>query len=405
MRIIYVTATFPFGPGEAFVMPELAALQAQGHELLVVPLWPRGDVVHKDASCFLSSTLSVPFFSPRIAQEFAAAVTHRASSVWALTQGFTRATPWAMVKNLAALPKAAWLASVAKNWKADHIHAYWASVVASLALAGAELSGIPWSFTAHRFDIIENNLLEWKAERAKFVRFVSQSGLRMSGLQGTALAPKANVLHVGINVNGRPPSVPRQGTRVIALCAANMVPVKAHAVLVSAFEKLKRHGNSLELWLVGEGELRDTLRRDICKRGLDDRIKFLGVLSHSDLMSLYASGTISIAVLASADLGHGLHEGIPVSLMEAMSCAIPAIGTATGGIPELLGDGAGLIVPPQNPDAMADVLHLLSQDQGLRHSLGRAGQERVRERFAAPKIAAQMAGLFSDRLECLAAAS
>lgn len=405
MRIIYVTATFPFGPGEAFVMPELAALLAQGHELLVVPLWPRGPVVHQDASRFLSCTLAVPLLSPRITREFVAAVTHRAGSIRMLAQGFTRTTPWAMVKNLIALPKAAWLAGVAKAWNADHIHAYWASVAASLALAGAELSGIPFSFTAHRFDIIENNLLQWKAKRAKFVRFISRSGLRMSGLQGTALASKATVLHVGINVNGWSPSVPRQSPRVIALCAGNMVPVKAHAVLVTALEKLKRRGDSLELWLAGDGALRDTLQRDICKRGLNDRIRFLGVLSHSGLMTLYASGAIAMAVLASADLGDGLHEGIPVALMEAMSCAIPAIGTATGGIPELLGDGAGLIVPPQNPDAMADALHLLSQDPELRHSLGRAGQERVRERFAAPKIAAQMARLFSDGLEPLAVAS
>lgn len=405
MRIIYVTATFPFGPGETFVMPELAALQAQGHELLVIPLWPRGNVVHKDASRFLPCTLAVPLFSPRIAQQFAAAVTHRASSIWTLTRDFTGTTPWTMVKNLITIPKAARLADVARAWNADHIHAYWASAVASLAYASAELSGISWSFTAHRFDIVENNLLRWKAERAKFIRFISKSGLQMSGLQETTLASKTTILHVGVDVNGVPPFIGRQNPRVIALCAASMVPVKAHTVLVSAVEKLKRHGDSLELWLAGDGELRGTLQRDICKRGLDDRIKFLGALSHPDLMNLYASGTIAIAVLASADLGKGLHEGIPVSLMEAMSWAVPAIGTATGGIPELLGDGAGLIVPPHDPDAMADGLHLLSGNPGLRRSLGRAGQERIRESFAAPKIAAQMAGLFGDRLEPFAVAS
>ncbi|MBZ5681555.1 MAG: glycosyltransferase family 4 protein [Acidobacteriia bacterium] len=386
-------------------MPELTALQAQGHELLLAPLWPRGEVVHKDAARFLSCCQGAPLISPSIIREFAAAATKHADCLLRSARRFTRTTPQAMFKNLIVLAKATWLARVAKDWKADHIHAYWASLPASLALVASELCGIPWSFTAHRFDIVGNDLLLWKAEHAQFVRFISQSGLRLSGLQGTTLEAKTTVLHVGVDVNGRSSQSAAEDMPVVALCAASMVPVKAHKVLIDAIDRLKARGISLELWFAGDGELHDSLWREVRKGDLEDRIKFLDLLSHSALLDLYASGRISIAVLASADLGGGLHEGIPVSLIEAMSFAIPAIGTETGGIPELLGGGAGLIVPAQNPDSMADALHLLSQNADLRQSLGKAGQKRVREAFSATRIATQITELFSGKREHLALAS
>lgn len=377
-------------------MPELAALQARGHDLLVVPLWPRGKVTHADAARFFSITVAAPLFSADIARDFAAVAVKHTNIVCQLARLFSCATPGVAIKNLAVLPKAAWLVRLATEWQADHIHAFWASAVASLVLAAAEMSDIPWSFTAHRFDIVENNLLQYKAEHARFVRFISTSGLQMSGLQGTALEAKTTVLHLGIDVNSTPPAVSPPNKRVIALCAASMIPVKAHVVLIRAMEELRSRGIPLELWLAGEGELRNALQREVCARSLEDRIKFLGQLSHSALMNLYAGGAISIVVLASADLGRGLHEGIPVSLMEAMSFGIPVIATTTGGIPELLGGGAGLMVPSQDSTVMADVLHLLSQSPELRQSLGRAGQEQIRRAFAAPSIAAEMAEFFSN---------
>jgi colanic acid/amylovoran biosynthesis glycosyltransferase len=396
MRIIYVTSSFPFGPGEAFIMPELAALQAQGHELRLVPLWPRGRLVHVDATRFLPFTVTAPLFSARIAVDFAVATVKHRNIVCHLGRLFSCATPKLAIKNLAMLPKAAWLGRLATEWHADHIHAFWASTVASMALAAAEMTDIPWSFTAHRFDIVENNLLRYKAERARFVRFVSLSGLQTSGLQGTALEAKAMVLHLGTDINNALPAVSPPNKPVIALCAATLTPVKAHMVLIRAMQELKSRSISLELWLAGEGELRNALQREVRARSLEDRIKFLGQLSHSVLMNLYASGAISIVVLASADLGRGLHEGIPVSLMEAMSFGIPVVATTTGGIPELLGGGAGVMVSSQDSTGMADVLQLLSQGRGLRQLLGRAGREQIRRAFSAPRIAAQMAEFFSN---------
>ena len=76
---------------------------------------------------------------------------------------------------------------------------------------------------------------------------------------------------------------------------------------------------------------------------------------------MYREGRVGMVVLPSVDLGNNLHEGIPVALIEAMSYNIPVVGTHTGGIPELLEGGAGLIVPDKDPAALADAIERSSR--------------------------------------------
>jgi glycosyltransferase involved in cell wall biosynthesis len=85
-----------------------------------------------------------------------------------------------------------------------------------------------------------------------------------------------------------------------------------------------------------------------------------------------------------------LHEGISVSLMEAMAHGLPAVGTNTGGIPELLGGGAGVIVDEKNAEALADAIEKLIVDACHRQSMAAAGRERIRESFDVRSIAAKL---------------
>ncbi len=395
MRLIYVTSSFPFGPGEVFIVPELDSLQQMGHELLVVPLWPHGEVVHEDAARWLPRTLASPLVSIEIIRSLLVRLSCQAWSVGRLAHLFDCRRLSVTLKNLTALPKCAWLAEVAQQWGADHIHAFWASTVASLAWGAAELSGTPWSFTAHRFDIAQNNLFGKKVSHARFVRFIAQNGIRMSESLAGDVKRKAVTVHLGVQLRPIASEVaPKTGT--VALCAASLIPVKSHSVLIDAVDRLRSRGVALELWLAGDGELHDALLVDVQRRQLGDRVRFLGVLSHSALLDLYATHAVDMVVLASADLGDGLHEGIPASLMEAMAFGIPVIGTETGGIPELLSDGAGLIVPANDPASLANALQRLSQDEGMRASIGYAGWNRIQESFETVNIALQMSRLFSS---------
>src|SRR5215204_4475904 len=68
MRIIYVTSSMPYGPGEAFLIPEVGEVRKQGHDVLVVPMYPRGSVLHTDAKPLLEYVCAQPLLSPPIAK-------------------------------------------------------------------------------------------------------------------------------------------------------------------------------------------------------------------------------------------------------------------------------------------------------------------------------------------------
>jgi len=114
---------------------------------------------------------------------------------------------------------------------------------------------------------------------------------------------------------------------------------------------------------------------------MDSMVSFLGVVPHKELLSSYMDGETDVVVLPSVDLGGYAHEGIPVALMEAMACGLPVVSTSTGGIPELLGRGAGIMVPAADPQALAEALESLSLDPELRSQLGAKGRRRIEESF------------------------
>lgn len=394
MRLIYVTSSLPYGPGEAFIIPEILELMRQGSEVLVVPMRPRGHVVHEEAVGFMASVVACPVACSQVAQgALFQAARWPLRSPRALLRLLGGGRLSVLLKNLAVYPKGLWLAGVALEWKADHIHAHWAAATATAAMIASEVSEIPWSFTAHRWDIVEGNLLAAKAKHASFARFISKSGLELALRQGV-LEHRARVLHMGVRLPRARDSKSGVLSRPFRLlCPAALLPVKGHAILIQALADLD---GDIELWLAGEGPLRKNLEAQVTELGLQERVRFLGWLRHESLLRLYEECQVDVVVLPSLDLGSGLHEGIPVALMEAMAYGLPVISTTTGGIPELLDGGAGLLVPPQDPNALASAIARFSRHPELRERLGQSGRQRVEQEFAIEKVVERLGQWFCE---------
>jgi colanic acid/amylovoran biosynthesis glycosyltransferase len=243
-----------------------------------------------------------------------------------------------------------------------------------MALIASEVSGIPWSFTARRWDILEDNLLSLKMVHASFARIISQSGLETIKELGIEVPDdRIPILHVGVHLPTRFQAPKDQQEEVnvpIILCPAGLRPIKGHKYLIEAFAILRGRSVESKLWLAGQGELRQELQEQVETLGLLDKVAFLGQLPHIKLLDLYSQGKIAMVVLPS------LHEGIPVSLIEAMAYGVPVISTVAGGTPELLERGAGLLVPPEDPLALADAIERLVRDPELRKQLGETGRRR-----------------------------
>ena len=107
----------------------------------------------------------------------------------------------------------------------------------------------------------------------------------------------------------------------------------------------------------------------------------VGHYPHSELMEMMKNHVTDITVLPSITTKDGACEGIPVTLMEAMSFGIPVLSTRTGRIPELLREGGGIMVEEKDSNAIAQgVLNILS-DESLRSKLAESGCETVSNHF------------------------
>ena len=179
MRIVYITQRLPFGSGETFVIPEVEALLQAGHEVLILPRIPGKRIIHGDVRALLPRTRRLPgaaALGACVAAHVAREPSKALQALWRLRHTRPR---WRAILNARATAQGIWAGKIARAWGADHIHAHWSDLTSTLAMSASAVSGIPWSFTAHRYDILRNNLLAQKLRSARFGRFISKETLAM----------------------------------------------------------------------------------------------------------------------------------------------------------------------------------------------------------------------------------
>jgi colanic acid/amylovoran biosynthesis glycosyltransferase len=382
MHLVYVTAEMPFGLGETFIVPEILELQRRGHQVTVIPIRPLRAIFHKDARALTTTTIAQPVLSLSIVGNALAAIMRaptlalRSALLLAASRNLR-----VLLKNLAVFPKGLWLARVAKREGVDHIHAHFASTSATVALVASIVSGIPWSFTAHRWDISENNLLEKKAQGTMFARAIDARGGQELTTYVGAHQQKLRVIHMGVAV---PPAGPereeRSGGPLRVLLGARFDQEKGHRYALEAVARLKRDGVNLSLHCAGHGPLKATIEKYAGVLDVLDRVHFPGLLDHQELLTQLWNHQWDVALLPSLETIQD-REGIPVFLIEAMAAGVPVVATKTGGIPELLEGGAGMLIPQRDASAIAEALAKLAADGDLRRQLAEAGIRRVRDQF------------------------
>ena len=388
MKILYISSSAPLGKGEEFVIDELNAIAKHNVHVLLAPAIIRNNSANRHVLDERVELIEQKLVSYPVIRCFLGELFRAPFSLFSVLGLALSWNPVVLSKNLLVAPKAIWLGRFARECGVDHIHAHWASTPSTLAMLVGEMSNITWSFTAHRSDIVSNNVLSKKLTHASFIRFISKSGIKLAEKYTELPGNKVKMLHMGVEI---PDSVCRSGDykkndKFVILCPANMIPVKGHSFLIEALS-LSLNQEKIELKLAGSGPLKEALEKQVKRLGLDGIVKFLGHVPHDELISMYRMASIDAVILPSLDLGDGLHEGIPVSLMEAMSYSIPVISTSTGGIPELLHDGAGVLVTQGNAQALADAIDHLISEQLTAQKIAKKGRVRVDEQFNLDSIA------------------
>jgi glycosyltransferase involved in cell wall biosynthesis len=186
---------------------------------------------------------------------------------------------------------------------------------------------------------------------------------------------KFSVIPNGIDASNwdEPVVRPRRETPEI-ICVANFRPRKRHVDLVEALALLHKRGVRVRCLFVGDGPTKQEVESLGQARHLDGVVKFLGRREPEEVRALL--GRADIFVLPS------LWEGLPGSVMEAMAAGLPVVGTDVNGTNELVIDGeTGCLVPPREPEALAQRLAWLATNPQIRTEMGQRGRKRIAEEF------------------------
>lgn len=169
--------------------------------------------------------------------------------------------------------------------------------------------------------------------------------------------------------------------RHVVITIANLRVDKDYPNLFDVAERVLADRDDLVFLAVGQGHLEDELEADLARRGLGDRFRMLG----------YQEDPVGCLVAADVFTLASRHEGLPISLLEALAAGLPSAVTAVGGVPDVITDGVeGRLVQPQDPAALAAAIsELLEPATNARMSA--AASERARDFGIARAVERQQA--------------
>jgi glycosyltransferase involved in cell wall biosynthesis len=400
MKIAFITQMAPCGTGEAFVLEELVEFKRQNACIAVFPMRPRKFVSHSLGHEIMDLTDEMPIFNFGIFWYSIIFAISRPSTCFALLNIIRRSRKLGMlIKNLFILPKSLYIAKQVRLQRIDHIHAYWGSTSATAAMVVSYLTGVPWSMTCYRWDIPENNLLLQKYCSASFIRCADEQGRQeIARICGIADNGKLHIVRSGVQIPEKLDRSDLQKRASQSRCFRIAVPAfftekKGHIYLLEAVRLLADKGYPISCWLVGDGDLRETINRHISRLRLENSVELKGFLPLEEINAMYYEGLVDVVVLPSIELKDGNKEGIPVSLVQAMAYRVPVISTLSGGIPELLKKDAGIMVPPRDSRALAEALEMLIKDPELRSRFAESGRKRVIEEFSVENVSHKLMAL------------
>ena len=406
-QIAYTMSRFPTVT-ETFILNEILTLLEQGYHIQVWPLLKgRTRVRHAEVERVMPYVVWLPFLSPGVLWSNLILLATRPGRYLGTFAAMIRGT-WGswnyQIGGLGIWPKSVHLARQLERGGVRHLHAHFANHPALAAWIVHRFTGIGYSFTAHGSDLhIDQTMLAEKIDEARFVVTISHYNQTFIAEHvGAARADKVHIVHCGVDTDlFRPPEGPRQSAArgpLRILCIAALRDVKGHRHLIDACALLATRGIAFRCELVGEGPMRGAIERQIASLGLIDKVLLLGPLPRERILLKLREETDLVA-LTSILAPRGNREGIPVTLMEAMACALPVVSSRLSGIPELVEEGvSGLLAPPGDAAAIADALERLARDPALRAALGSAARARIVAEFDIHRNAAELAGLFQDYL-------
>ena len=392
MTVLYVLKRFP-RLSETFVLHEILRLEAVGERVLVDALLePEDEPRHPELDALRAEVRYVDR-RPRLRQAPVLRV-HARVAMRAPVRWVARAVEAKRHGRFRRFVQAGLVADRIRREGVEHVHAHFATAAAEVARDAGYLARRPVTVTAHAKDIFDVDNAPRLRERLDGVdAVVTVSHCNVAHLR-SVLPAVTTVHHVP---NGVPVAEAATDSRTsnVVLCVSRLVPKKGIDVLIDAFVPLARTHPDLVLEIAGSGPLLDALEARVHALGLGARVRLLGRLTSDDVARAYQR--CAMVVLPCRVDERGDRDGMPTVLVEALARGVPVISTDVAGVPELVRDGdTGLLVPPDDPPALAAAIGRLADDRALAARLGAAGRTLVRDEFDPGTSTARLRAVFAS---------
>jgi L-malate glycosyltransferase len=296
---------------------------------------------------------------------------------------------------------AAWkLSRVLRQCRPAVVHAHdpHGVAMAATALSFGAVTPAPPLVASRRVDfhLGGNSFSRWKYRQV--TRFIAASGaIRDILLHDGIPAAEVRVVHDGIDV-AKVQGLPRTDAHVefwlphgvpLIVNVGALVAHKGQTYLLDAMPLVMRAVPDAHLVILGEGELRASLERQVKDLHLERAVRMPGF--REDVLSLMKSADVFVM--------SSVTEGLGSAVLDAMAMGLPVVGTRAGGIPEAVVDGeTGFLVPPREPGALAAALVQLLKAPLLRARYGHAGQARVAAHFGVDALVDGTIAVYRDIL-------
>jgi len=398
---------------ETFISNEILLLERLGFKMRLFPMrHPRETFCHDSVKQIKAAVDYLPteflLDLPRLIGPNILCATHHPKTYRAALQlaarRFQRTRKSATFKHLF---QAGYLVQkhLAKDPSIVHLHGHFAHSPTSVTMFAAQLSGLPFSFTAHAKDIYTSHpaQLKEKMAQARFVATCTKHNKQYLEDLACPGSPAVHCIYHGIDLD----LFNNDGTESVAkapyqlLTVARMTEKKGLPTVYRALKLLAERKISFKHTLIGDGDDREEILQLIRALKLEQYCCWIGTQTHAEVLEHFRKS--DLFVLGCEIARNGDRDGIPNVLVESLAMGIPAISTNVSALPEILiNQETGLTVSPGDHQAFADGVEKLLSDAELRKKIITGGRSFVRNHFDNKHLIRDLATIFREATPALA---